>query len=187
MIGWPGGPSRIPIPPTDTGTPAARALARPAREHSGLLFCGGLLLRPVAAPERNERRWTTEPNPPSARTMSAEWNDFVEHRRLSGARSAIHFGRPAIRIVAGRLHRALYLAAICRTGGLIDRARTSTPTRFLQGQCNPVMSGQVTAASQSDRPAYCSPKGRALACLRLFRRGDATYLELLPRIGGTRR
>ncbi len=49
---------------------------------------------------------------------------------------------------------------------------------------NPFLQGQLTCDIQeatlahSLLGAYCSPKGRALACFRLFRRGDAVYLEL---------
>ncbi len=47
---------------------------------------------------------------------------------------------------------------------------------FLQGQLT--CDVREATLEHSLLGAYCSPKGRALACFRLFRRGDAVYLEL---------
>ena len=47
---------------------------------------------------------------------------------------------------------------------------------FLQGQLT--CDVREVTLEHSLPGAYCSPKGRVLACLRLFRRGDAVYLEL---------
>ena len=47
---------------------------------------------------------------------------------------------------------------------------------FLQGQLT--CDVREATLERSLLGAYCSPKGRALACFRLFRRGDAVYLEL---------
>ena len=129
---------------------------------------------PVAARERNERRRTTWSQPTIGyRTMNTEWNDFLER---SGAGlecgRAIHFGRPEFELWAAlngdigsdRSHRGL----------IAVRGPDADP--FLQGQ----LTCDVRQAT-SDRSligAYCSPKGRALACVRLFRHSDATYLEL---------
>lgn len=59
--------------------------------------------------------------------------------------------------------------------GLISAHGSDTET-FLQGQfTNDV--ARVTP-QQSELAAYCSPKGRILASMRLFRRGDRTLLSL---------
>jgi len=47
---------------------------------------------------------------------------------------------------------------------------------FLQGQLT--CDVREATLEHSLLGAYCSPKGRALACFRLFRRDDAVYLEL---------
>lgn len=47
---------------------------------------------------------------------------------------------------------------------------------FLQGQLT--CDVREVTLERSLPGAYCSPKGRVLACLRLFRRSDAVYLEL---------
>ncbi len=47
--------------------------------------------------------------------------------------------------------------------------------QFLQGQLT--CDVQQATFDQSVLGAFCSPKGRALACFRLFRRKDALYLE----------
>ncbi len=109
--------------------------------------------------------------------MNAEWNDFVEQSGACLERGrAIHFGRPEFELWAA------LQSTIC--SDLSDRgliaARGPDTDPFLQGQLTCDVR-QVTA-DRSLIGAYCSPKGRALACLRLFRRGDATYLELLQEL-----
>ncbi len=105
--------------------------------------------------------------------MNAEWNHVL---KLAGAEleadQVRHFGEPE-----RELHAALTGDFCCDLShwGLIA-ARGPDTERFLQGQ---LTCDVRQATSERSLPgAYCSPKGRILASFRLFRRGDATYLEL---------
>ncbi|MDX1606403.1 MAG: hypothetical protein R3202_09430 [Candidatus Competibacterales bacterium] len=59
--------------------------------------------------------------------------------------------------------------------GLISATGTDV-TAFLQGQFT--CDCRQVSAGRSHLAGYCSPLGRLLACLRLFRRGDALWLRL---------
>jgi hypothetical protein len=105
--------------------------------------------------------------------MDIEWNDFLERfgACLEDGR-AVHFGRPEAEL------RAAPHGDICSDlshRGLIAALGPDTD-QFLQGQLTCDVR-RVTPES-SLLGAYCSPKGRVLACLRLFRREDVLYLEL---------
>ncbi|MDS4021765.1 MAG: folate-binding protein [Candidatus Competibacter sp.] len=105
--------------------------------------------------------------------MNAEWNDFLkgagavfEHGQTS------HFGQPE-----RELRAALEETICCDLSHLgLIAARGPEAEPFLQGQLTCDVR-QVTP-DLSLLGAYCSPKGRALACIRLFQRGDDRYLEL---------
>jgi len=100
--------------------------------------------------------------------MIEKWSAFLEP---SGGQVS---NSQAIR----RSQAALHDGAICSDlspRGLIA-AHDSDADLFLQGQLT--CDVQQVALDQSILGAFCSPKGRALACFRLFRREDAIYLEL---------
>lgn len=106
--------------------------------------------------------------------MIKEWGDFLEESAgwvVDGR--AEHFG-----------HAESELWAVLNNGdtcsdlshrGLIA-VQGPDADRFLQGQLT--CDVQRATLDHSVLGAFCSPKGRALACFRLFRREDAVYLEL---------
>ena len=105
--------------------------------------------------------------------MSAEWQDFLQNAGAILDKSrVIHFGNPTREtqmIISGETiadlsHRALIAV------------RGSDAEKFLQGQLTSDI--YAVTADQSQISAHCSPKGRTLACFRIFRRGDALYLAL---------
>ncbi len=105
--------------------------------------------------------------------MNMAWNDFLERfgARLENGR-AVHFGRPEVERWAA-LH------------GDICSDRSDQGLIAVQGpDADPFLQGQLTCDVREVTPdrsrigAYCTPKGRALACLRLLRREDALCLEL---------
>lgn len=105
--------------------------------------------------------------------MNAEWNDFL---RGAGALfehgQTLHFGQPE-----RELRAALEGTICCDLSHLgLIAARGSEVEQFLQGQLTCDVR-QVTP-DHGLLGAYCSPKGRALACIRLFQRDDDRYLEL---------
>lgn len=105
--------------------------------------------------------------------MHPRWKDFLIERGATFADGAVaHFGNPLQElqvattgdIIADLSHR-----------GLI-RVAGADAAKFLQGQfTNDIL--QVDAA-HSQLSGYCSPKGRLLALMRVFLRGDAFHLEL---------
>jgi hypothetical protein len=108
------------------------------------------------------------------KAMIKEWIDFLEE---SGGwvvnDRAVHFG-----------HEASELWTVLNDGdtcsdlshrGLIA-AQGPDADLFLQGQLT--CDVQRATLDHSVLGALCSPKGRALACFRLFRRGETAYLEL---------
>ncbi|MCB1776365.1 MAG: folate-binding protein YgfZ [Candidatus Competibacteraceae bacterium] len=106
--------------------------------------------------------------------MIKKWNDFLAQ---SGGRvvegCVEHFGQEAV-----ELWTALNDGAICSELsclGLIA-VEGSEAEQFLQGQLT--CDVRQATPDQSLLGAFCSPKGRALACFRLFRRGETLYLEL---------
>jgi folate-binding protein YgfZ len=106
--------------------------------------------------------------------MIKEWFDFLE---ASGGWAvngrAMHFGHEA-----AELWTVLNDGDICSDlshRGLIA-LQGADADLFLQGQ----LTCDVRQATfdHSVLGAFCSPKGRALACFRLFRREETAYLEL---------
>lgn len=105
--------------------------------------------------------------------MNAEWNSFFE--RAGAVRVAdrvVHFGQPAAELGA-----ALVGDVACDLSHLgLIAARGPDADNFLQGQSTCDVR-QVTL-EHSLPGAHCTLKGRVFACFRMFRRGDACYLEL---------
>ena len=107
--------------------------------------------------------------------MHNEWHNFLTQQHASLDDNLVHdFGDAVGERTAAETGTVI---ADLSHQGLI-RARGSDTLTFLQGQfTNDVQ--QVTA-EQSQLTAYCSPKGRMLASMRLFRRGEH-YCLTLPR------
>ncbi|MDZ7663143.1 folate-binding protein YgfZ [Thiohalophilus sp.] len=107
--------------------------------------------------------------------MNSEWQTFLAQQQASIADDQVSdFGAPQDELSAA--DSATVIADLSHQG--IISATGSDTESFLQGQfTNDVQ--QVTP-EQSQLTAYCSPKGRMLASMRLFRRGDH-YCLTLPR------
>lgn len=106
--------------------------------------------------------------------MIKEWGDFLEEADgwIANGR-AEHFGH-----AEAELQAVLNNSDICSDLSHLGLIAVQGPDAdsFLQGQLT--CDVQQATLDHSILGAFCSPKGRALACLRLFRRGDAVYLEL---------
>jgi folate-binding protein YgfZ len=105
--------------------------------------------------------------------MISEWQCFleqsgavIEHDRVLGFGNVEHELRAA---VTGTVLCDLSHFSLIRASG----EETGT---FLQGQLTNDI--RQLSPARSQLTAYCTPKGRTLACLRLFRRGDNYYLRL---------
>lgn len=107
--------------------------------------------------------------------MNAEWRAFLEQAgAVFTADETAHFGKLAMEL------RAALTSNLCSDRsqyGLIAVRGPDSET-FLQGQLTCDV-GQVTS-ERSLIGAYCTPKGRALACFRVFRRQDDSYYLELP-------
>ena len=105
--------------------------------------------------------------------MNIEWSAFLQQAgAVLTAGRVSHFAQPeskACAILADDLCCDLSHLGLIRVSG-------SDNAHFLQGQITCDVR-QITP-EQSQIGAYCSPKGRALACFRLFRRNEELYLEL---------
>jgi folate-binding protein YgfZ len=106
--------------------------------------------------------------------MNTEWGSFIEEfgAGLESGR-AVHFGHPEAELPAA-LNDNNLCSDLTHLG--LIAAQGSDADEFLQGQLTCDIR-QVTL-DHSVLGAFCSPKGRTLACFRLFRRRDALYLEL---------
>ncbi len=105
--------------------------------------------------------------------MNSEWQTFLQQQQatLEGDR-IIDFGDAAQERQA--VESGTVLADLSHLG--LIAAGGSDAETFLQGQfTNDIQ--QVTA-QQSQLTAYCNPKGRMLASMRLFRREDRYFLSL---------
>ncbi len=105
--------------------------------------------------------------------MNAEWNAFLKQAgAVSDADRVAHFGQPETELSA-----ALAGDVRCDLShlGLIAARGPDTET-FLQGQLTCDL--RRVTPDHSLPGAHCTSKGRVLASFRLFRRGDACYLEL---------
>ncbi len=105
--------------------------------------------------------------------MSREWQIFLHNAgAVIDDGHVVHFGNPSREtqiavsgeVIADLSHRAL----IAVSGADAEK--------FLQGQ----LTNDILAVTngQSQLSAYCSPKGRALALFRVFRREQGLYLAL---------
>jgi len=105
--------------------------------------------------------------------MLSEWRTFLENNGaviLNG--HVAHYGNPAMEtqiatsgeVIADLSQRALIAV------------RGADAEKYLQGQ----LTNDIHAVTETDSQlsAHCSPKGRALACYRIFRREDTIYLAL---------
>ncbi|MGB4873923.1 MAG: folate-binding protein [Candidatus Competibacter sp.] len=105
--------------------------------------------------------------------MNAEWRVFLERAGAVLATDGVaNFGRADLE------SRAALSGEVCcdlSQRGLIV-ARGPDSETFLQGQLTCDL--RQATPERSLLGAYCSPKGRALACPRVFQREDAYYLEL---------
>lgn len=106
--------------------------------------------------------------------MNAEWKRHLEN---AGARideasgRVLHFGDAEAET---RAADALVLADLSHQGAIA--ARGEDVVTFLQGQFSNDI--QQVSAEHSQLAAWCNPKGRMLAALRVFRRGDSFHLLL---------
>ena len=105
--------------------------------------------------------------------MNAQWTAFLQQ-----ASAACSDGQIAQFGVAEPGLRAALSGGLCCDLSQLGLIRLQGPDSdsFLQGQLT--CDVRQLRAEHSLLGAYCSPKGRALACLRLFRHGDAIYLAL---------
>ncbi len=113
--------------------------------------------------------------------MNPHWNTFLltAGARIEGDRVE-DFGNPARELQASDSGDVI---ADLGHRGLIA-VRGPDAGKFLQGQLTNDIDLVVEGHSQLS--GYCSPKGRLLALLRIFRRDDALYLQLpRPLLDGT--
>lgn len=106
-------------------------------------------------------------------TMNPEWRAQLERSgAVFAAGRVVHFGSPAQELAAAAQSDVvmdLSHLSILRANG--DDAQT-----FLQGQTSNDIRQVSTTHSQLS--AYCNPKGRMLAILRIFKHGEAYCLQL---------
>jgi len=105
--------------------------------------------------------------------MKPEWKQYLEGRGAEFEQDhLIHFGNE---VRERRFVRNGNLITDLSGYGLIS-VRGEDAEQFLQGQLtNDVRLVDEHAAQYS---AYCSPKGRVLTCLTIFKRQDCYYLQL---------
>ncbi|MEJ2554108.1 MAG: folate-binding protein YgfZ [Gammaproteobacteria bacterium] len=105
--------------------------------------------------------------------MLPEWRAFLENAGATIFDGHVaHFGDPSTetRLTAnGEVLSDLSQRALIAVRG-------ADAQKYLQGQ----LTNDIYAVTEerSQLSAHCSPKGRALACFRVFRRGDAIYLAM---------
>lgn len=106
--------------------------------------------------------------------MDTEWQHLLERAGADIAHgTAQHYGKPQ-----QERHIASTGESVADLSHLpLVRVRGAEAEKFLQGQFTNDM--RLVTARQSQLSAYCSPKGRALAITRFFRRND-DYCFALP-------
>ncbi|MCP5418924.1 MAG: folate-binding protein YgfZ [Gammaproteobacteria bacterium] len=104
--------------------------------------------------------------------MSTTWRTFLEQAGYVANADAGYFADPE-----RELRAALDGDVLCALSGHgLIRAEGADAVSFLQGQLtNDVR--RVTP-EHSQLSGYCTPKGRLLACFRLFQRGEGYFLRL---------
>ncbi len=114
--------------------------------------------------------------------MNTDWNTFLQQAGAVMADNRVNdFGAPAHELQA--LDHGNIIADVSHMG--LIAVQGADAATFLQGQLTndirevAVIDASTTPAQQrSQLSAYCSPKGRMLACMRIFMRGDTYYLSL---------
>ena len=107
--------------------------------------------------------------------MNPRWKNFLlEAGATLGEGDVEHFGNPRRELLVSTTGDII--ADLSRRG--VIAAHGADAAKFLQGQLTNDID-QIDAA-RSQLSGYCSPKGRLLALLRVFRRDD-TYCLQLPR------
>jgi folate-binding protein YgfZ len=105
--------------------------------------------------------------------MKASWKAFLQN---AGAEftddKVLHFGNPAQELQV--VTTGSVMADLSYQG--IISARGEDTVKFLQGQ----LTSDVRKVNgyHSQLSAYCSPKGRVLACMRIFKHSDAYFLQM---------
>lgn len=109
----------------------------------------------------------------NGQVMNSEWQSFLQsHGATIKENIVTDFGSPQ-----AELSTAIdgTIIADLSHQGLITAEGADSET-FLQGQLTNDV--KQVGQQQSQLTAYCSPKGRMLASMRLFQRDDSYYLEL---------
>lgn len=109
--------------------------------------------------------------------MNTDWNTFLRQTGAaivegSVAERVCSFGQPVAELQA--LDNGNILADISHLG--LIAVQGADAATFLQGQLTNDI--REISATHSQISAYCSPKGRMLACMRIFMRDDTYYLSL---------
>jgi folate-binding protein YgfZ len=105
--------------------------------------------------------------------MQPRWKNFLlEAGAALAGHQVEHFGDPRRELALAATEDVI---ADLSQRGLIAVAGADA-AKFLQGQFTNDI--DLVDAGHSQLSGYCSPKGRLLALLRVFRRGDAYYLQL---------
>lgn len=106
--------------------------------------------------------------------MKIDWKDFLAD---SGAEfeddRLVHFGNPEHErevALSGLVFTDLSYQGVIAVHG-------ADATRFLQAQLSNDIS-RLEDGSHSQLAAYCTPKGRMLGLMRVFRQGDSYYLRM---------
>lgn len=109
--------------------------------------------------------------------MNTDWNTFLRQTGAAIVEGGVaervcSFGQPVAELQA--LDNGNILADVSHLG--LIAVQGADAATFLQGQLTNDI--RTVSATQSQVSAYCSPKGRMLACMRIFMRDDTYYLSL---------
>ena len=105
--------------------------------------------------------------------MNTDWNTFLQQAGAVMTDNRVNdFGAPALELQA--LGHGNIIADVSHMG--LIAVHGADAATFLQGQLTNDI--RTVSATCSQISAYCSPKGRMLACMRIFMRDDTYYLSL---------
>ncbi len=105
--------------------------------------------------------------------MNTNWNTFLQQTGAVIVAGRVRdFGQPVDELQA--LDSGNILADVSHLG--LIAVQGADAATFLQGQLTNDI--RDVSATHSQISAYCSPKGRMLACMRIFMRDDTYYLSL---------
>ena len=105
--------------------------------------------------------------------MNIDWNTFLQQANAVIETGRVRdFGQPVNELQA--LDNGNILADVSHLG--LIAVQGADAATFLQGQLTNDI--RTVSATCSQISAYCSPKGRMLACMRIFMRDDTYYLNL---------